>query len=141
MLGRFPFEILPKYPHLSENESRIWTRFIEQNPNFAESVDYDICVGGETELPEELDEEWERNARYLGAYKIDAVAYRGGKHFVIEIRTRAGPSALGNIITYMALYQVKVGGEADAEPVIVTDAERPNIRELCAEHDIDFYVV
>jgi len=141
MRGRFNFELLSSYPHLSPRESEIWNRFIQKYPTYCERVDYDIAVGNVPIMEEELEEEWEHNARYLGSYKIDAVGYDKGKHFIFEIRHRAGPSALGNLMTYMFLYQERVGEGVDAEPVLVTDLERPDIRRLCAEHDIDYIVV
>ena len=141
MLGRFAFELQSKYPHLSEAETETWNRFIQKYPDFCERADYDIVVGDEPEMNEGLDEAWNRNAQYLGRYKIDAVGYKGNTHYIFEVKKRAGPSALGQILAYMSMYQERVGKEIDAEPVLVTDQERPNIRKLCLEHNIDYYVV
>ena len=141
MTGRFAYELLPNYTHLSEAETEIWNRFIIKYPDFCERVDYDIVVGDEPEVDEALKEPWYRNANYLGRYKIDAIGYKDKKHFVFEVKQRGGPSALGQCLAYMSMYQELVGKEIDAEPVLVTDKERPNIRRLCEEHDIGYYVV
>lgn len=140
-LGQYNFELLPSYPHLSEAETEIWNRFLQQYPKFCDRADYDIVVGDEPEVGEEIKEPWRRNANYLGRYKIDAVGYKNEKHFVFEVKQRAGPSALGQVMAYMSMYQGLIGKEIDAEPVLVTNEERPNMRALCAEHDIEYYVV
>lgn len=141
MIGRFKFELQPKYPHLSEKETEIWNRFLQKFPKFCDRVDYDITVGEGPEVPKDLKEEWKRNAFYLGSYKIDAVGYAGPIHFVFEAKRRAGPSALGQLMGYMFLYQEMVGTEVEVEPVLVTDLRRPDMEKLCKEHDIDYYVV
>lgn len=141
MLGRFLFKPLSKYPHLSQAETLIWNRFIQSYPDFCDRADYDIIVGEGPGPQKDLKEEWQRNAEYLGSYKIDAVGFKNATRYVFEVKRRAGPSALGQVIAYMALYQELVGPEVEVEPVLITDVERPDIRKLCAEHDIDYYVI
>ena len=141
MHGRFKYEILPSYPHLSEAETIIWNRFIAIYPDFCDRCDYDVVVGDEPEINENLGPEWHRNADYLGRYKIDVVGYKSDKHYIFEIKQRAHPRAIGQAMAYMSMYQDEVGGAVDAEPVIVTDAERPNMAKLCEEHHIDYYIV
>lgn len=141
MIGRFKYELLPAYAHLSEAETEIWNRFVQKYPEFCERCNYDVVVGDLPAISENIKEEWQRNAEYLGRYKIDVVGYKGKKHFIIECKQRAGPGALGQLIAYMSMYQDEVGPDVDAEPVLITDIERPNIRALCEEHDIEYYVV
>lgn len=141
MYGRFVFELLPKYTHLSLAETEIWNRFVKKFPEFCDRADYDMIVGEGPNIPEELKAEWRRNAQYLGSYKIDAVGIKDKTHYVCEVKKRGGPGALGQLMSYMFLYQELVGPNIDVEPVLITDEERPDMRRLCEEHDIDYYVV
>ena len=141
MKGQYKYELLSYYPHLSEKETAIWNRFITKYPDKYGRVDYDVTVGTGHELPDDLDEPWKSNARYLGKYKIDCVAYARGKHYVIEIRPNAGPSALGSTLSYAVLYESEKDFKVEAEPVLITDVERPDMRRLCEEHDIEYYVI
>ena len=141
MLGQYKYELLFFYPHLAKKEIPIWERFIKTNPDFFEAVDYDVTCGSGHELPNDLDEAWKRMAKYLGKYKIDVIGYKNGIHYVVEIRPNAGPSALGSTLSYAILYQTEMQGKIEAEPILITDVERPDMRKLCAEHDIGYIVV
>jgi hypothetical protein len=141
MKGQYKFELLGYYPHLAEKEIPIWERFMQKNPGFFESVDYDVVCGSGHDLPDDLAEPWQRNAKYLGKYKIDVVGYKGGVHYIVEVRPSAGPSSIGSTLSYAVLYQSERNNEIESEPIILTDVERPDMRALCDEHDIGYIIV
>ena len=140
-VGQYKYELLSFYPHLSRKETEIWNRFIQKYPEKFDSVDYDVVCGTGHEVDEDLEEPWASNSRYLGKYKIDVVAYSGEKHYVVEIRPSAGPSAIGSSLSYAVLYEAKWDYKIEAEPVLVTDVERPDMKRLCEEHDIEYIIV
>ncbi len=45
MEGRFPFKILAKYPHMKPEDIAVWERFINKNPGYFDTVDYDVHLG------------------------------------------------------------------------------------------------
>ena len=141
MPGRFPFTKLAHYPHLAAKELPIWERFMEFYPDFAERADYDITCGDKPAVPPGTPEHTERDWNYLNAWKIDVVAYRGGVTYVIEVRPRAGLGAIGETLSKAIMYQQSQPLTAEVEPMLITDVERPNMRALCAEHDIGYVVV
>mgnify|MGYP001588063428 FL=1 len=141
MHARFPYGPLEHYPHLAAKEVVIWDRFVRANPQFAEMADYDVTCGQKDKVPlgtpEHTKEDWD----YLRSWKIDAVAIKDGVHYVIEVRPRAGLGAIGEILSKAIMFQEEHAEIAEVEPVLITDEERPNMRALCAEHDIGFVVV
>ena len=124
-----------------KREVPIWDRFIRAYPNFAESVDYDCICGKGPEVPENMGQPWKDDAKYLGSWKIDAVAFQSDNTYVIEVRPRAGLSAIGEVFMKMLMYRREHPDATNPEPVLITDQERPDMRELTAEHDIAFFVV
>ncbi len=136
MFGRFKFELLNKYPHLKYHDLVIWEKFILAYPDFFHYVDYDVCVGDIRGDTSDLEPEWQRDANYLGKYKIDVVGYREDIIYIIELKPKAAAKALGQIIMYDFLYTRDFKPEGPTHAMIITDEEMPNMLELCKEHNV-----
>lgn len=141
MLARFHFEPLVHYPHLAKNEVEIWDRFVRKNPEWAEEADYDVTCGEHDTLPEDTPQHTRDDWNYLRSWKIDAVCYKAGLTYIIEVRPRAGLGAIGEVISKAMMYMDEHENISEVEPVLITDVERPNVRALCAEYDIGYIVV
>ena len=102
--GRFAFEKLPKYPHMKPEDVAVWERFIIKNPDWCESVDYDVAVGKGAPVDPEHPENIQRDHTILTQKKIDCVCYRGSEFILVEVKPVADMRALGQIITYSHLY-------------------------------------
>ncbi len=136
MKGRFNFEILSKYPHMKPQDVSIWERFIKCYPEFFNFCDYDVCVGDIRGDTSDLEPEWQKDAEYLGKYKIDIVAYRENNIYIIEVKPKAAAKALGQIIMYDFLYTKDFYPEENTIAMIITDEIMPNMQELCDEHKV-----
>ena len=141
MRGRFPYQPLLKYPHLSKAEAEIWERFITMFPRFFDSVDYDVTVGDVRPTPEKLDAATERNRQYLGKWKIDVVAWLGDAATIIEIKKDADTKALGENWLYVKCFKAEHPDIKDVNEMILSDEERPNIRQCCDEAGVALIVV
>ncbi len=137
---QFPYDIMPSYPHLSENEAKIWTSFVLNHPNRFDKVYYDVCVG-DFRGKEDLKPEWDRNRRYLGKYKIDVVGVKGEETTIVELKKNATSKALGEIWLYWHLFKRDFKGEKEPKLLIITDTEMPNIREVANADNVEFIVV
>lgn len=141
MRGPLPYERMNVYPHLSKREAPIWDTFIRRNPGMFTRVWYDVQVGERRADSTELAPEWERNAAYLGAYKIDVVADAGPYLLVIELKHQATTKALGEVWLYEHLLKKAWGTEKPILSAIVTDEEMPNIREVAEADGVQLFVV
>lgn len=141
MLRFFPFEVLSKYPHLSEDESIIWSAFIARYPDFVDKVAYDVCVGDFRSSEEELNEATAKNREYLGRYKIDALGIKDGQYYIFEVKKSATSKALGEVWMYWHCFERDFKPAAPPLCVIVTDEERPNMREICEADGVRLMVV
>ena len=139
--ARFPYGIITTFSHLAQKEKVIWQRFMARNHEWAELVDYDICCGTKDRVPAGTRVETEEDWSYLRSWKIDVLAIKGGIHFVIEVRPSADLGAIGGILNKAIMYQREHPGLPEVEPVLITDLERPDMRALCAEHDIGYVVI
>lgn len=141
MHARFPFSPLFNYPHLAAKEAPIWDRFVKANPSFADEADYDVTCGSVDKLPPNTPQYLKDDWNYLRAWKIDVVAMKNGIHYIIEVRPHAGLNAIGEIICKASMYQLEHLELPEVEPMLITDFERPDIRNLCAARDIGYIVV
>ena len=141
MPPRFAFKPLLRYPHLAKNEVQIWDRFIKQNPEWAERADYDVPCGEHDILPADTPQHTKEDWDYLRSWKIDVVAYKGRIPFIIEVRPRANLGAIGEIVSKATMFMEEHPEFSEVEPIIITDQERPNMRELCDHNDIGYIVI
>lgn len=140
MRGPFQYKILLSYEHLSENESKIWTRFIEKYPDFFDEVWYDWQVGS-FRGNEELNEATARNRAYLGKYKIDVVGRKGDTFYIVEIKKDATTKALGEVWAYEFLFKDENPDKQNLKTMIITNQSMPNICQICEADEVGHYVV
>ena len=103
-------------------DTLIWERFIDSTPDRFTSVQYDVHVG----LEDELDEEIEQAARAawwdLTRWKIDVVAKDEDTIYIIEIKPFANAKALGQALAYALLYQDEHCASRPVVPVVLTNS-------------------
>ena len=132
MHGRFKYEILSEYPHLRPWDKVLWDRFIETHPEEYESVDYDTHVGEGVMFPEEYKGNiYAEDQIYLTKKRIDVCGYRkDGSIDCIEVRPRAGSSAIGAVMVNHELLTKELPGER-CIPLIITDRCQSDIKKCC----------
>lgn len=104
MAGRLKYGPRYRYPHMMEDEIRIWEKFMDQYPGRFETVDYDFRVGAGAEVPEDIVDPWARMATMLSQKRIDVIGWVDESPTIIEIKHRVGLSALGQILGYKTLF-------------------------------------
>ena len=64
------------YPHMKPADIEIWERFIDENPNLYDMVEYDVPVGTTPEFLNEATPEATAGAQRLYSLKIDVVGHK-----------------------------------------------------------------
>ena len=134
------YKKLLKYPHLGPEDTAIWTRFIEKNPDYYENCDYDVKVGegrDYSELPKDV---YSEDLKYLSKKRIDVVGFRPGEIHVIEVKPSAGLSAIGQAFGLAELFRVEAPADKRILPVIITDQLLPDMEQLCAKMGVLLYL-
>lgn len=141
MLGRFPFVLQSKYPHMRPEDIGVWEEFIKKNPDYYDRVDYDFRVG-EGRIYPSIKELWgKRDMRMLSQLRIDAVGYKGDRIDIIEIKPSVNVTALGQVITYTDLFIKEHPGMKNIVPTIVASREMPDVRRVAEERGIKIILV
>lgn len=104
MAGRYPYETRRKYPHMSGDDKSVWNQFVEENPDYFETVDYDWRVGKGVDTSGIEGENYKRMVTMLSQHRIDAIGWTGEKPTIVEVKGRATFTGLGQLIGYKSLF-------------------------------------
>jgi hypothetical protein len=138
MTGRFPFQRLAKYPHMKPEDVAAWERFIDTNPGYFESVDYDVAVGEGAPTNPEHPENIQHDHTILTQKKIDVVGYRGATVTVVEVKPIADMRALGQALVYSHLYAADHPEVTDLQRMVVAGEMERELAPIYAAQSVQF---
>jgi len=130
-----------EYTHLLPNEVRIWERFLANPPWPITSVTYDFHVGDGMPIEPGWDEGIIRMVRAITRKRIDAVVRTDGYTYIIEIKPRAGMSALGQLLAYRHLFLREHQPVGQLKLAVVCERLEPDMDVVFKAHGIEVYIV
>ncbi len=133
--------IRTRYPHMLEDEARIWTKFLEKTDLAFETISYDVHLGtGIPPLPR--DPGWMKDLLSAVTKKrVDAIGETADAIWIFEVKPRIGMSALGQLITYFELYQEQYRPVKPVLLAAIGEREAPDIRAVFELNAIKIIVV
>lgn len=130
-----------RYPHMMREEVEIWRAFLKKYGEKFTGFRYDVHVGeGVGRLPK-YDKKTQDMAIRLTQKRIDVVAYRGSDIFIVEIKDRAGMSAVGQLVVEKRLYEKKYGIDKVSGLAIVARSIDNDVRKVAEEMRIQITLV
>ena len=139
-MEKVPYEKLLRYPHLRAEESKIWDRFIEKNPQFFKEVIYDARVGEGRDYSDYPEDKIREDLEHLSKKRIDVVGFQKDDILVIEVKPRASLSAIGQAIGLADLYRAEAPADKRVMPAIITDETLPDMPELCRRMGVKLFL-
>ena len=137
----FPSEKLFRYPHMFPLDIAIWERFLEKFGKDYDGFDYDTKVGTGAEIDIDTPENYARMITVLSKYRIDVIGHKNGRLEIIEVKPEASTVAIGQVITYVDLYERDFSPAAKVVGAIVTDREVGDMRYLTEKMGILYIIV
>jgi len=127
-------------PQYQRDDFEIWRAWLPVMVTRYQNVDYSFRLGGKTggEIP---------GSKYAGmwrevtARRVDAVGYTNGRVDLIEFRRNAGPSAIGQLIIYQALWKKEIKSASITHMLLVTDRIDPDLVTACDYIGIEVQIV
>ena len=138
---KFPYVKKHKYPHLKPYDVAIWDRFLKAYPEAYDHVYYDFEIGDGPQFSTIVNPETGGDDRALYKWKIDVVGVKDKRTDLIEIKPRAGVSAIGQAACYKMLWRRDIDPQGNDRAVIITDEIRPDILYLCHQFKVKIFVV
>jgi len=111
----------------------VWTRYLKSPLVRIEAVWYDVHVGTPIYTTSESTAMERRIAAGVGMKRIDVVALVDGVFWVIEIKPIANMTAVGQAVSYQALFIAEFRPRQEVRAVIVCDHCDEDIVGICEE--------
>jgi len=106
----------------------VWYRFLEKYDSLFLKLYYDCLLGGPVLTPEQEKDPMERMWRVNVAKRADAIAELENEVWIIEVASSPGLRSLGQILTYLTLWQ---------EDPKIAKIEKGVL--VCEYHDVDLF--
>jgi len=113
--------VMPHYPHMMAEDTTVWTKFLRAGTVAISRVWYDVRVGGMVFAGPDMTEMDTRIAAGLTRKRIDVVAEVQGDTWVVEVKPYANMYAVGQIISYVRLFEQEYEYSGELRAVIVCD--------------------
>jgi len=110
------------YPHMLAEDVRVWTKFLRTDAHRIREVWYDIRVGMPVLLGVGASEMEYKIARGLTRKRIDVVCSVEGGTWVVEVKPYANMYAMGQVLTYVRLFEQEYSTSGEVTPVLVCDS-------------------
>lgn len=132
--------VMPHYPHMLLEDRRIWTEFLKSEVVEIKEVWYDVHVGKAVVLPLGASDMQQRISDGITRKRIDVVCHVGEVFWVVEIKPRAGMTALGQVLTYVRLFTIEFGMTELAQAVIICEEVDEDLLYEFKEFDVLVFV-
>lgn len=127
-------------PHMLSPDIPVWYRFLEKWGALFEKLYYDVLLGGPWLSPARAKDPMWRMWRATNAKRADAIAELANEVWIIEVSKRPGLRAVGQLMTYLALWQEDPKIEKIEIPVLVCEEVDTDLIASAAKYGIRTYV-
>ena len=105
MLGE-PYSVLwrGRYPHMLPEDIPVWNMALDRDAHLFERVFYDVRLGGVVDSDPAHSEKMREMYYNVTAKRIDVLAELKDELWIIEVATKPGLRAVGQLMTYVALW-------------------------------------
>lgn len=123
--------VMAHYPHMLMEDAGVWTNFLKAGSVVITRVWYDVRVGSMVFTGPAMDEMTMRIAAGLTRKRIDAILEVEGNTWVVEIKPYANMYAVGQILTYVRLFEQEYSYPGELSAVLLcNDYDEDLIEEL-----------
>ena len=115
-----------------------WERFIDTNPSYFDTVDYNVPCGTGAPVNPDHAPEIQYDHTILTQKKIDVVGYRENSVTIIEVKPIADMRALGQALTYSHLYAIDHPEVSDLQRMVVAGEMERELAPIYAAQSVQF---
>ena len=130
-----------KYPHMKLKEADIWDRFLSHLPWEALRITYDLRLGQGAVIPPDQPDWVARMVWALSTKRVDVVVETRDTIWLVEVKERAGLSAVGQLMGYAALYRNQLSPRKPLMLACICRRIAPDMHEIFARYQIRSFVV
>jgi len=132
---------MPKYPHMSPGEEKLWERYLTWCPYVFLHLTYDLHLGDSAPLDPSW-EQWLVNLVLATSRKrVDVIGETEKEIIIYELKEYAGMNALGQLLCYEALYREEYKPTKPIRKTVITDRLPPNMEILFPQFNVEIILV
>jgi len=114
--------------HMYGAELEIWDRFLAGQGGRVKDCQYDVHVGAVRELPPVSTPEDRRLWEALSSKRVDVVCRWDGMLFLVEVKEVQNMSGLGQVLSYVSLWNSEGRIQGKARPLLVCGRLDPDLK-------------
>jgi hypothetical protein len=122
-------------------ERRIWERFRSAPPWPIDSERFSVRLGEGQIIPPGTPDWLARDIKALTQKRADVIVQSGLTTWIIEIKPRAGFSALGQLLGYGLLYVAEYDPPRPPNLAVVAETTQPDLAAALGNFSIQLYLV
>ncbi len=108
-----------KYPAMQVDEILVWRAWLQLHQGEYDSFDYNTRLGTDVDPGPNFPDNIRKAAIALNSLRVDAVGWQGAQPTIFEVKRRAGPQNIGQLLTYKHLWQATNAHTAAPNLVLV----------------------
>lgn len=128
-------------PHMLSTDIPVWYRFLELWGFRFTALYYDVLLGGPFLSPAQEQDPIMRMWRANSSKRADAIAELPAEVWIIEVAQRPGLRAIGQLLTYLALWTEDPQITKIEIPVLVCEEVDTDLIASAAKYGIRTYVM
>lgn len=140
-LGKTYERIYGPYTHMGPGDKAIWSAYLIHGAAQFAPFTYDLRVGEGAFVGPNPDRLTQSIAAALTRKRIDVLYFDNGIPVIVEVKQRAGLTAVGQLLGYQKLFMQDNPTLPKPKLVLVTDVLQPDMIPLLIEHNISYYEV
>lgn len=126
------------FPHLLPQDIEVWKRYLTEHEHEFDSIVYDLRVGDGRDPGPDFADNIRSMAIGLSQRRIDAIGFKGNNVTIIEVTTRAGLTAIGQLKVYPVLYKALNPTVGTITPLLVAERLQDDILPYLLDSGIKF---
>lgn len=137
---RVKYGIRRHYPHMIGEDRQVWERFMRENPDFFQEVEYDVHVGEGMTMPDNWEEKDRTWAQQLTQKRIDVIGFRGDETVLVEVKRRVDLATLGQVMGYKFLYERRENLVNKTKSIVIAALADKDDRDILEHYDIEIFI-
>ena len=119
----------------------MWVAWLESNQQQYDRFQYNVRIGDGSDPGPTFSATMRAMAIKLTQLRLDAVGWQGSLPTIFEVKRRAGPNNVGQLLTYDAVWRTQAYTPVNPRLVLVASSYNPNILPVINNTGIDLQIV
>lgn len=129
------------YPAMQVDEILVWRNWLQLHQAEYDRFDYNVRIGTGVDPGPAFPDNIRKMAIAIRSLRLDAVGWNGDTPTIFEVKRRAGPENVGQLLTYRAVWEAQQLSAAGPTLVLVASDVVAHILPVVQQSGIQLVIV